>query len=205
MVPIDGRAQADAALDDAALQPAASLYDRAQLASLARPAGMLSRHATVRTEQDFLPPDGETWPDATAADHQGQAYSRLSGVTLQWWLGRGRSNIGFGAGAVGYMAAAPADDAQPLAYVAPTLSVGWRYRVSEAATMYADASGARRFGDEFNADLYKTRVGLEFKATSSKRLGMLKQGVFSMQLDSGYRLALRPRRGGVALYLRGEF
>jgi hypothetical protein len=30
-------------------------------------------------------------------------------------------------------------------------------------------------------------------------------GAIGMQLDSGYRLSLKPRHGGLGLYLRGQF
>ena len=46
---------------------------------------------------------------------------------------------------------------------------------------------------------------MEWKSKSDLRAGWLRQGALSMQLDSGYRLAVRPRGGGLTLQLRGQF
>ncbi len=48
-----------------------------------------------------------------------------------------------------------------------------------------------------------TRVGLEWMPAKSN-FG-LAQGALGLQLESGYRLSLKLRRGGPTVYLRGQF
>jgi hypothetical protein len=174
--------------DDA---PAASLQARAQQIEAAESA---TGYGTVTTEHSYILPNG-----APTADNQGRPYTEVSGISVQRWAGQGRASIGIGVGALGYRALG----SQALADPSPALSVGVRYRMANEATLYAAASGTRRLGD---ADaLYNTRVGLEFKgASTAKNLG-LERGSIGMQLDSGYRISMRPRRGGVGVYLRGSF
>lgn len=153
---------------------------------------------------------GTTSPAAPVADAQGHVHDELSRVTVSKWLGRGRASLGLGLGAVGYRAlpgsAAPAAG---LMNPAPAVTVGVRLDVAPRTTMYADASGTAVWNtaNDPNAQgaLYNTRVGMEFKSAGAARGLGFDRGAIGMQLDSGYRLQMKPRRGGLAVYLRGQF
>ena len=75
--------------------------------------------------------------------------------------------------------------------------------MSDQSTIYADTSAAQGLGQNPPAAYYTTRGGVDWK-TRKSRLGF-DRGSVAMQLDAGYRLSLRTRRGGVALVLRGSF
>lgn len=153
---------------------------------------------------------GTSSPAAPVADAQGHVHDELSRVTVSKWLGRGRASLGLGLGAVGYRAlpgsAAPAAG---LMNAAPAVTVGVRVDVAPRTTMFADASGAAVWNaaNESNAQaaMYNTRVGMEFKSAGAARGLGFDRGAIGMQLDSGYRLQMKPRRGGLAVYLRGQF
>jgi len=139
---------------------------------------------------------------ASAVDAYGRPLYDVGAISYRWWLERGRAGLAFGIGAVGYLVATPEPyPPGPFAMTqgASLVSVSWRYAASDRSTWYADASSARHAGpDHFNA-----RVGVEWKARSSA-LGF-DHGALGVRLDSGYRMSLRPRRGGLAIYLRGQF
>ena len=73
--------------------------------------------------------------------------------------------------------------------------------------LYADAAkvGPKSVASYYGQDSVRTRIGLEFKGVNTARNLGLERGSIGMQLQSGYRLQLRPRKGGVAVYLRGQF
>lgn len=145
---------------------------------------------------------------AGGADAHGRlAPVELAGVSYRWWVGRGMSNFGLGLGAVGAVSPMPQAQAagtHSAGYAASVLTLGWRYRVNDDSTLFADASGARRFRND-SPDRYTTKVGLEWKGKTS-RFG-IDGGSRSLglQLDSGYRMSLRVKRHGVAVSLRGQF
>lgn len=126
-------------------------------------------------------------------------------MTYRWWVSRGASNFGVGVGALGYVVP-PTEPggAQALAYSSSVLTLGWRYQVDDHSTVFADASGARRFDADTN-DRYSTKVGVAWKARSNKfGLDGASRSV-AFQLDSGYKMSLRVRRNGVGLYVKGQF
>lgn len=132
-------------------------------------------------------------------------------VGYRWWAGNQRVAFGAGVGAVNYSFAAPAgvalDHARPFTQVVgPVLTLGWRMRLG-SATLYADTSTAPMLAQGVaQGDALQKRVlgGGEPWKTTQSRLG-LDRGSFSLQLESGYRLSLRPRRGGLSVVLRGTF
>ncbi len=85
---------------------------------------------------------------------------------------------------------------------APSLTLGLRYRVTERHLLFVDAT-TPSLGAESAAALVSAKVGMEWKPSKS-RAGF-EQGALGLQLDSGYRLSLKARRGGPALYLRSRF
>ncbi|MFN6994035.1 MAG: hypothetical protein ACK4PH_07515 [Aquincola tertiaricarbonis] len=149
---------------------------------------------------------GTVSPADPVADAQGHVMDALSRVTVSRWMGRGQARLGLGVGAVGQRAA----DGVVLANPSPAVTVGVQLDLAPRATMYADASSAavwRTAGSEAGAPaaFYNTRVGMEFKSASNARGLGFDRGAIGMQLDSGYRLQMKPRRGGLAVYLRGQF
>jgi hypothetical protein len=136
-------------------------------------------------------------PADAPTDAQGRAYGEISRATLSRWTTNGRASLGMGVGAVGYSSAGSA----VLLHPSPALTVGVRLAVADRTTMYADASSATGWPQPN----YNARVGMEFKSAGAGRGLGFERGAIGMQLDSGYRLQMKPRRGGLALYLRGQF
>lgn len=130
-----------------------------------------------------------------------------SSIGYRWWASSGRVAFGLGVGTVTHSVVAPAIGSEPERLTGqtggPAVTVGWRLRLSDQSTIYADTSATQGLGQNPAAAYYTTRGGVEWK-THKSRLGF-DRGSVAMQLDSGYRLSLRTRRGGVALVLRGSF
>lgn len=126
----------------------------------------------------------------------------LVGVSFSRWVTRGRVGLGMGLGSLGHVPSS-ADGAATMVGAVPLVTVGMRYRLSSQHLLYADASGARGLGDDSASRFFSTRAGLEWKPSRSTLA--FEHGAIGLRLDSGYRLSLKPRRGGLALYLRGAF
>lgn len=187
-----------AAADDAGLPQVAmaSLLGRVSAATPALRDGVPAVDTAMATAS----------PADPVSDAQGHVVDALSRVTVSRWMGRGHARLGLGFGAVGQRAA----DGAALANPSPAVTVGVQLDLAPRATMFADASSAavwRSAGNEpaAPAALYNTRVGMEFKSASKSRGLGFDRGAIGMQLDSGYRLQMKPRRGGLAVYLRGQF
>jgi hypothetical protein len=145
-------------------------------------------------------------PPATLPNVDTRATQDLAGVNYRVWMSHGRADVGVGLGTLGYLLPSTAgrgDGARALVGAVPTVTVGMRYRMSNEHSVFADASGARGLGAEAAGAYYNTKVGMEWKPAKS-RLG-LERGAIGLQFDSGYRLSLRARSGGLAVYLRNTF
>lgn len=137
---------------------------------------------------------------APGRDALGRPLNEIDGIALRWWLRRGRADVGLGIGTIGQRAGGGDGRADtPLLYGTSTLIVGWRWSMGERSLLYADASGMRRYG----ADLVQAKVGVEWKPRTSA-LGF-ERGALGIRFDSGYRMSLRAKRGGVGVYLRRQF
>ena len=199
-------------------QPAQSLIGRIDLAS-ASP----SHVPTLSLERSRLLPANQTWPGSNGVDSFGRPFTEMGGVSYRWWLRRGRADVGVGFGTMGYLVPPPEGNAagphslvyvgpHALAYAGPhtlahsaaTVTVGVRYQVGDHSTLYADALGARRSYADSRSELYGTKVGMEWKDKATSRFGFEK-GALGVRFDSGLRMSLRARKGGVGLYLRGQF
>ena len=136
------------------------------------------------------------------------ASTELVGVSYRWWVSHGRSNVGVGLGTLGYRVTpfgALADDPRISTGAAPMVSVAWRYRVSDQSVLHADASSARGLAVN-GGDGYFTKIGVEWKAKPETLLGLgLDGSSLGLQLDSGLRMSMRLKKGGVSFYLRSKF
>jgi hypothetical protein len=135
-----------------------------------------------------------------------RATSDLAGVSYRVWMSRGLAEVGVGVGTLGYVlpsADGRGDGPRGLVGAVPTLTLGLRYRMTNTHMVFADATGVRGLGADPALASYMTKVGVEWKPARSS-LG-LEHGAVGLHLDSGYRLSLKPRRGGAALYLRSQF
>lgn len=197
------------AQDVAAMVPAApsqSMVGRVAATSLnnADPAPRFTVDRTRLLESDRLRLGN------SGTDPYGRPLTEQGAVTYRWWIGRGASNFGLGLGAAGFVFPASGSGAidGPMAvnYTSSVLTVGYRYQLDSKSTVFADASGARRFSADADAiDRFSTKVGVEWKARSNK-FGL--DGAarsLSLQLDSGYRMAVKVRRNGFGIYVRGQF
>lgn len=86
---------------------------------------------------------------------------------------------------------------------APVTTMGLRWRLSDQHLLFADTVRARSLGADPAEAEVATRVGLEWMS-AQPRFG-LQHGAIGIQLDSGYRMSLRTRHGGLGVYLRGKF
>lgn len=157
------------------------------------------RHAfsVERLDGPALPPESALAP---GRDALGRPLNEIDGVALRWWLRRGRADVGLGIGTIGQRAGGTDGRADaPLLYGTSTVVVGWRWSMGDRSLLYADASGMRRYG----ADLVQAKVGVEWKPRTSA-LGF-ERGALGIRFDSGYRMSLRARRGGLGVYLRSQF
>jgi hypothetical protein len=132
--------------------------------------------------------------------------TELAGVNYRWWLTNGRTDLGVGVGTLGYLVTPPdgrIDGPRTLTGSVPTVTLGLRYHVSPQSHFFADASGVRGLGNDPSLTQVNTKVGVEWKPAKS-RLG-LEQGALGFHFDSGYKLSLKARHGGLGLYLRNTF
>lgn len=141
-------------------------------------------------------------PDAPLPRLDGRPGDELAGVNYRLWMTRGRADVGFGLGSLGYLLPS-ADGPRSLVGAVPTLTLGMRVRVSDQHLLFADATGARGLGANPAATHVATKLGMEWKPARST-VGF-DHGALGVQLDSGYRLSLKSRRGGPVLYLRNTF
>lgn len=86
---------------------------------------------------------------------------------------------------------------------APTASIGMHYRISDRHVLFANAARAGGLGADPATGDISTKLGVEWKPARST-LGF-EHGAIGVQLDSGFRLSLKSRRGGPMLYLRNSF
>lgn len=137
---------------------------------------------------------------------RGTQYDEVRGVSYRWWLGNGRGAVGFGLGTIGYAVPVATEGAAlPATTVigsVPTTSIGLRYALTPTTLAYADGSRARGLGGEPHV-FYNAKAGVEWKPAKS-RVGF-EGGRLGLQLDSGYRMSLRTKKGGIGVYLRGTF
>lgn len=205
-------AAACAAGDDPDPSPAVSTEDAASPDSvIGRVAPMLNSPADGR-RASFAPQVTAERSRLIGADTlgvgaDGRPSTELSGVSYRWWLSRGRSDVGVGVGALGRVITQPPgviDGGTSLAGSVPTVTVGWRYRVTNDSVVFADASGARGLGLNGNGNYVSTKLGAEWKSPVS-RFGLDKRGHLGVRLDSGYRMSLRVRKSGIGVYVRGQF
>ncbi|CAG0945752.1 hypothetical protein GPROT2_03381 [Gammaproteobacteria bacterium] len=186
-----------------AIEPDGRLAERAAVAVVAtapqRDGVLLTPEvSTVRTR---LAPS-----DAAPLAADGRPLTELAGVNYRLWMGRGRTEFGVGVGTLGYVhhgVEGRTDGATALHRATPTVSLGIRYSVTPESAVFADASGARGLGLHSSAAYVNTKVGMEWKPAKS-RLGF-DHGALGVHFDSGYRLSLKARRGGLRIVLRGEF
>jgi hypothetical protein len=181
-------------------QPIAAYQDGAVLA-----ARVDGANATTTTEVTTLR-SRLVAPAAPLANADGRPISELAGVNYRWWMSHGRADLGVGVGSVGYLqtpADGRLDGPRTLSGSVPTVTLGVRYHVSSESHVFADASSARGLGADPTGNYYNTKVGVEWKPAKS-RIGF-DQGVLGMHFDSGYKLSLKARHGGLALYLRSQF
>ncbi|HEV7913180.1 MAG TPA: hypothetical protein VGP22_05400 [Albitalea sp.] len=147
-----------------------------------------------------------TPPGPPALTSDGRPMTELSGVNARLWLSRGPAGIGVGIGTIGYVVPGPdgrTDGPRTLSGAAPTVSVAMRYRIANGAAVFADAMGARGLPPDTSGAYVNTKIGMEWKP-ATHTFG-IDHGALGVHLDSGYRLSLKPRRGGIGVYLRGQF
>lgn len=145
-------------------------------------------------------------PGPVAYTADGRRLQDLAGVDYRLWISKGRTDVGVGVGALGYVTPPPglrAEGGVQLTQSMPTMSVGLRYRLTPESSVFADASGLQRDLDDPDTRYVNTKVGMEWKPAKS-RFGF-ENGRLGIHLDSGYKISLRARKGGIGVYLRGQF
>ena len=174
--------------------PAARTYGNATNATNAAP------RVTVERDQLF---------DRAGAplDAQGRPSYELAGMSVRVGSRHGRADLGVGVGTLGFFDVQPlppgADATASLRGTRPTVTLAWRWRVGDETALYADATSARRLATDAMPDLYATKVGMEWKPAKSS-IGFEHRSL-GIQLQSGYRMSLRAKSGGLGIYFRGQF
>jgi hypothetical protein len=116
---------------------------------------------------------------------------------------RGRTDVAISLQVQGYEPPTSDIGTAGLSGAVPSVTLGLRYRMTGRHLLFADATGASGPGANFAADHVSAKLGVEW--TPSKMAMGFEQGALGMQLASGYRLSLKARHGGPALYLRSRF
>ncbi len=189
--------------------PALPIWSRFVMALLAAAASLSSRAVDgvadaetaprVTFERSWLAPDSPP-----VLDRQGRELNELAGVSVRWWSRHGRSDLGIGVGTLGFVPRPEMPGSTTLLAPMPTVTFGWRYRVDGDTAVFADATGVRAWaGDGPMPGIVATKVGLEWKPATS-RFGFEHRSI-GIQLQSGYRMSLRAKGGGLGIYLRGQF
>jgi hypothetical protein len=118
-----------------------------------------------------------------------------SEINISRWASAGPADLGWGVGNIS-LADRPAS-------ATPTLMLGLRYRASEHAALFADATHVRGIGLN-GEDQLLSKVGVEFKAAQS-RLNLAYGGGLGLRLAGDARMTLKARRGGLELTMRRTF
>ncbi len=135
---------------------------------------------------------------AAAADDAQSRVERVdnpgySEINVSRWTSAGRADLGWGVGSISLSDRSSSTT---------TLMLGLRYRTSEHAALYADATHVRGIGLN-GEDQVVSKVGVEFKAAQSR--WNLTYGGLGMHLAGDARMVLKARRGGVELAMRSTF
>lgn len=180
---------------------------RAADAPIARtaPAHGLVAGAGSNDAPRFVRHDDPAEPQRSTPGHRSESVE----LGYRWWLSRGRADLGLGLGTLAYVTRPSGSlpglggDAGATALASGTvLTLGMRYRTSEHSAVFADAAGWRGAGSTGN-DAVVGKVGLEFKAAQSR--WNIAYGGLGLQLAGDTRMALRLRRGGLAIAMRRSF
>lgn len=130
-------------------------------------------------------------------------------VGYRWWLSRGRADLGLGLGTLtqgarptGSLGGVANDGSASVLAAATVMTVGMRYRSSDRATLYADASGVRGHGFD-GREAVVGKVGIEFKAAQSRF--DIAYGGLGLKLDGDTRMTVRVKRGGLGIFMRSKF
>jgi hypothetical protein len=154
------------------------------------------------------------------ADVKGRFELDFGSAAYRWWLGSGNSVFGVGLGAAYYRlkvavsgnVIANGESASASARydedaVAPLLTLGWRYAISDTFRIYADASGIKKNGGNLEGHAYNGAVGLEWFPIEN--IGIAAEyAATRIKLDhSGdiYDANLDVKLDGPAAYLRMRF
>jgi hypothetical protein len=160
----------------------------------------VEQNEPVRLTRDPILVDGRTAPGWSASGSEWQG---------RWWWGHGRSTWGLGLGTVAYglrgTGSVPGrvdPAATSFAGSVGLLTLGMRYRTTDSATIFADAAAWHGSAVERRNALVG-KVGLELKSAQS--FLNISYGGLGMRLADDTRLTVRPRRGGIGLFVRSEF
>lgn len=162
--------------------------------------------------------DGVTY-DA-AADVALDTQFDVGNFSYRWWFGGADNVFGLGVGAAYYRMDATLNaraSLGPLNYTtidrtnesgwAPLVTLGWRWRLSDAVRLYVDASGSRKNGDELSGSITNAAVGLEYFPWRHVGVG-LEYGATRIRLkrdEDGSESRIRLSMHGPAAYLRLRF
>jgi len=143
-----------------------------------------------------------------ATRNQPGSRTDLTEMTYQRWAARGRADVGVGIGSVmlvdrpnGMLPGRYADSG--LAAGSGTLlMLGLRYRATDRSSVYADATHVTGLGLT-GEERVVGKVGIEFKAAKSD--WQIAYGGLGFRLAGDTRMTLKPRRGGLGVYMRSTF
>ena len=133
----------------------------------------------------------------------------LTTLSFQRWAGSGRAEVGVGVGSVslierptGALSGRAVDASGVNAASGTSLMLGLRYRTTDTASFYANASRVRGLGAA-DDERVVGKVGIEFKAAQSQWNVAYGGLGFNMAGDS--KMTVKLRRGGVGIFMRTSF
>ncbi|MDP9043819.1 MAG: hypothetical protein M3O01_03345 [Pseudomonadota bacterium] len=175
-------------------------------------AAFASDHPAAHGLTELNAPAPFTREDAVATDSRGSAGTNLRTTELQrrFWLTRGPLDLGWGFGAYSW-GAGPGDAAPARGSIGPAgmgsgtatvLTIGMRYRTSTRSAVFADAS--QLYGGGWSgAETTAGKVGFELR--SSRSFLHVAYGGLGLRLAGDTGLTVRPRRGGLGVFVRHAF
>jgi hypothetical protein len=127
----------------------------------------------------------------------------------RWWTTQGRADLGLGLGTLGYglrptgsIAGLVGTGNTTVVASATVLTLGMRYRTSDRSAVFADASSLHGSTFEGNEAVFG-KVGFELKSAQSAF--HVSYGGLGMNLAGDAHMTVRPKHGGLALFMRTSF
>lgn len=134
----------------------------------------------------------------------------LTSLNYQRWASNGRAEVGVGVGSVslvdrptGAVPGRALDASGVNAASGTTMMLGLRYRTTESASFYANASRIQGLGLANDDQRVVGKVGVEFKAAQSQ--WNIAYGGLGFKMAGDSKMTVKVRRNGIGIFMRSTF